>query len=109
MRFSTSTLGANYHFQPKSVVDPNHLGNVLTVVSDKKIALVPLIYITYLQPNPLMAALVDFLILLELPKYQTFLLQLVGFMFNLVVIIKLLAGFLTLLAEKPTVFHTIRL
>ena len=38
MRFSTSTLGANYHFQPKSVVDPNHLGNVLTVVSDKKIA-----------------------------------------------------------------------
>ena len=38
MRFSTSTLGANYHFQPKSVVDPNHLGNVLTVVSDRKIA-----------------------------------------------------------------------
>ena len=37
MRFSTSTLGANYHFQPKSVVDPNHLGNVLTVVSDRKI------------------------------------------------------------------------
>ena len=38
MRFSTNTTRANYNFQPKSVVGANHLGNVLTVVSDRKFA-----------------------------------------------------------------------
>ena len=37
MRFSTNTIGVNYNFQPKSVVYPNHLANVITVVSDRKI------------------------------------------------------------------------
>jgi len=38
MRFSISPLGVKNHFQTKSVLDLNHLGNVLSVVSDRKIA-----------------------------------------------------------------------